>query len=229
MFKLLKDFLGWTPSSGVRSPSSSALLFPNTGQRMGKQVTRMHVNLSACVQPGWAYMAYLRILERFVWGESSIFHLVRHPRTDAIRVAMVVLSTKASTWSKQGHHGREEVPTADARSILFFDASIQAANLWPALLVCFESFPAKSWLNGFGRVGAWMVRKLNTSEETKLIRRSMQTGTRRSGWQSTPCGVPPRKAFMCIVHTHVVLTSHCFYFILDNLAVVFGMRERERW
>ena len=29
------------------------------------------------------------------------------------------------------------------------------------------------------------------------------------------------------VHTHVVLTSHCFYFILDNLAVVFGMRERD--
>ena len=71
MFKLLKDFLGWTPSSGVRSLSSSALLFPNTGQKMGKQVTRMHVNLSACVQPGWAYLAYLRILERFVWGESA--------------------------------------------------------------------------------------------------------------------------------------------------------------
>lgn len=164
MFKLLKDFLGWTPSSGVRSPSSSALLFPNTGQRMGKQVTRMHVNLSACVQPGWAYMAYLRILERFVWGESSIFHLVRHPRTDAIRVAMVVLSTKASTWSKQGHHGREEVPTADARSILFFDASIQAANLWPALLVCFESFPAKSWLNFTSLPWIWESWCMNGSQ-----------------------------------------------------------------
>lgn len=46
-------------------------------------------------------------------------------------------------------------------------------------------------------VHEWFL-KLNTSEETKLIRRSMQTGTRRSGWQSTPCGVPPRKAFMCI-------------------------------
>ena len=60
----------------------------------------------------------------------------------------------------------------------------------------------------------------------------MQTGTRRSGWQSTPCGVPPRKAFMCVRRIRILCWLHIvsisFYFILDNLAVVFGMRERER-
>ena len=192
MFKLLKDVKRLSGLNAIFRCTLPIKLSSPVSKYWAEDGQAGHqdalVNLSACVQPNldeltWPTLESLESLEslrslfEFVWGGSAFpcistispyFHLVRHPRTDASRVAMVVLSTKASTWSKQGHHGREEVPAADARSILFFDASIQAAKLWPALLLCFESFPARSWLNftslpwylgylGFGRVGAWMV------------------------------------------------------------------------
>ena len=187
------------------------------------------------LHPTWMDSTYLAYLENYlenpweVWGESTSkqFHLVRHPRTDAIRVTMVVCPQRLRLGANRGTMAKKRylpqmldrfcVPVFRRPTYEFRIISGQVTRPW-------LSFTPLPWIWERELVHERHHGKLKTSEEIKLIRRSIQTGTRRSGWQSTPCGVPPRKAFICIL----MLTLRCFHFVLDNLAVVFGMRERER-